>query len=209
MARRVLAGLAVLLFAFGVNAQENASSANAWNTDPHAPQVAPSSTGNPSPQLNPPGAYPPGYPGQAWQPLAYESQKRSPGIALLLEFFIPGVGSIYGDHLTGALINWGLEIMGVVLMFDSLNIRTRCEYNSYDYRTDCGSDINDGEFVVGLGLLLGGRIYGFIDAYTSTHEYNRRLRRQLGLPDWISMGLAPIRSGQNEVAYAPTLRLRF
>jgi hypothetical protein len=126
----------------------------------------------------------------------------------LLEFVVPGLGSIYGDHLTGALINWGLEILGVVLIVDSLNIRSNCVDDRSGY-SHCEPEVNSGELLVGLGLLLGGRVYGFVDAYSSTNDYNRRLRRQLGLPDWVAFGIAPIRSARNDVAYAPTLRLRF
>lgn len=222
MHKRAWVSLPVLLFSTTAFAQENTAApapTNAWNIDPHATQgasPAPRTIGHPAPQPYPPQVYPPAYPGTyafpeqtGWQHAAYESQKRSAGIALLLEFFIPGVGSIYGDHLTGALINWGLELAGLVIIIDSFNMNSSCNNYSSSYSTYCEPEVNSGELLVGLGLLLGGRIYGLVDAYSATNDYNLRLRRQMGLPDWVAFGIAPIRSGRNDVAYSPTLRLRF
>lgn len=67
---------------------------------------------------------------------------------------------------------------------------------------------NEPQLTVGVLAMLGGRIFGFIDAWQSTSAYNQRLRRLMGLPEWLALGMAPIRTRDN-VAYAPTLRLSF
>jgi hypothetical protein len=159
-----------------------------------APTPAPAGQYPPtSPWEMPPGSYypPPGqYPGYGPPqllpdlPLAiahYESSKRSRGIALLIEWFLPGGGSIYGDHLRGALMTWGLMVAGVVLLVYGMS-----GAGEYDPQTgvDRPADNDRVQFGVvgGLGLLLVGRTYGFVDAWRSTGRYNDDLRLRLGVP---------------------------
>ena len=215
----IAAGLFLSILSTSVRAAEPAPSA----TPSAAAEPAPAPYPGYPPQAAPAPYYPPGngfqypppafgYPGYApyapaWQQAAYENQKRNAGLALLLEFVVPGLGSIYGDHVPGALINWGLEVVGIALIVDGINLSSSS--NCYgDYCND--RTFNDSEIGLGLLMLLGGRVYGFIDAYSSTNDYNQRLRTQYGLPAWMSMqvGVQPIRS-QGSVAYAPTLQLRF
>lgn len=111
-------------------------------------------------------------------------------MALLAEFFVPGLGSIYGDHPIGALITWGVMIGGII---GAVN----------------GLDHHSGELLVGgLLVVLGGRIYGFVDAYQAVGAYNQELAQRLGLPPGLSVNVAPLRGPQG-LAIGPRLRFSF
>ena len=140
----------------------------------------------------------------------YDSQKKNELLALAIEFFIPGVGSIYADHVAGALITWAALVGGIALIVWWANQRFDREQV---YVQNSSYDPNSGNqdmwaVYLGLGLLVGGRIYGLIDAYSSTREYNRRLRARLGLPEWGSVAVIPIRTDR-AVAWGPALSFRF
>jgi hypothetical protein len=135
----------------------------------------------------------------------YDNEKKNGAIALLLEFLVPGVGSVYADHGMGALITWGLMIGGVVVIVWDLESQIRTNPD--------GTTTTDGNFdatpvLLGLGMILAGRIYGFVDSYSSCTNYNRALAQRLGLPLGVAFNLAPIRLDQN-VAWGPALSLRF
>jgi hypothetical protein len=125
----------------------------------------------------------------------YENDKKNPGVALLLNFLIMGAGSIYADHVAGALIAWALVVGGVVVVVWA-----------------AGPDRTDGETQMGVTggvlMLLSGVIYSYVDAYQSAKEYNRNLARRLGLPADLVLGPAPIRTGET-TAWGPALTLRF
>jgi hypothetical protein len=166
--------------------------AQSWGTPPPGYPGA-------QPGYGPPPPYSTYYQPQGPNPMAYmtyEAQKKNVGISILLEFLLPGLGSIYSDHAAGALITWTCLIVGIVLM-----VRGASELgSSYNDRTgqfeDDGDD-NAGIYMgAGLLLLLGGRIYGFVDSYQSPSAYNRALAARLGLPAGFSMGVGPIGGGQ-------------
>jgi hypothetical protein len=52
---------------------------------------------------------------------AYEAGRRSQGAALAMELVVPGLGSIYGDHWTGAAITWGMSVAGLALLWKGRN----------------------------------------------------------------------------------------
>jgi hypothetical protein len=127
----------------------------------------------------------------------YEEEKKSPGIALLLSFLLPGLGNIYADHAMGAVITWGLIIGGVSIAVYGVN-HTNPEGNG----ADAGGAIFIGFFVV-----FGGVAYSLADSYLSARDFNHELARRLGLP---MMSVAPIHvNGTNETAWGPALTLRF
>jgi hypothetical protein len=131
---------------------------------------------------HPPPAQHPGYgpqqpvPNLHWAIANYESSKRSRALALVIEWFIPGGGSIYGDHLQGAVITWVTMVAGVALLVWGVT-------GSTDYAAETENEDRI-RFGVGGGivLLLGGRTYGFIDAWQSTTRYNENLRARFGVP---------------------------
>jgi hypothetical protein len=188
-----------------------------------APTPAPTSQNPPSPWELPPGSYyppPAQHPGYAppgmlpHLPVAiahYESSKRSRGIALLIEWFIPGGGSIYGDHLRGAVMTWALMAAGVVLLVYGIS-----GAGGYDSQTGVDEPADDDRVqfgvVGGLGLLLVGRTYGFVDAWRSTGRYNQNLRLRLGVPEQYSRDLhgpgGPRRLAAGP-AFGPRLAFRF
>jgi hypothetical protein len=56
--------------------------------------------------------------------------------------------------------------------------------------------------------VLGGRIYGLVDSYLATEEYNRKLRLRLGLRAGLSLGVGRIGGGP-AMAVGPRLTYRF
>jgi hypothetical protein len=171
-----------------------------------APYAPPDQWAPPPPAGTPPpapayGAAPPGYAPSPLPYMAYESNKKSQGLALVLEFLIPGVGSAYAEHAMGAAITWGGMLGGVALIVGGLS-DTRSQ-GDVQTLTDQGAAM----ITVGIVAILGFRIYGFVDAYSSTGDYNVELARRLKLPD-INLSVAPLRTPQG-TALAPTLTLRF
>jgi len=135
----------------------------------------------------------------------YDNEKKNGAIALLLEFLVPGVGSVYADHGIGALITWGLMIGGVVVIVWDLESQIT---TNPDGTTTTNGSFDATPVLLGVGMILAGRIYGFVDSYSSCTNYNRALAQRLGLPVGVAFNLAPIRMDQN-VAWGPALSLRF
>ena len=154
--------------------------------------------GRPVQPLPPAQGAPYGYaPGYGMNPQAmflYEEQKRSPGLALLLSLFLPGLGSIYADHWAGAAITWGLIIGGFSIAI--WGIKHLDEMGS-----DAGAAVFIGWFVASCGIL-----YNPFDAYTSARDFNHELAQRLGLP---VVGVTPIRTSNGDMAWGPALQLRF
>jgi hypothetical protein len=136
----------------------------------------------------------------------YEAQKKNELLALVIEFFVPGVGSIYADHVAGAMITWALTVGGVVLAFWWLGENIN-QQDSFGASSDTGPR-DTWAIYVALGAIIGGRIYGLVDSYSSAHDFNRRLRQRLGLPDYASVGVVPIRTDRT-IAWGPSLSFRF
>lgn len=180
--------------------------------DPYAPQPA---YGAPPPGY---GAPPPGYGAPAYgygygyapygaptpmQLMAYENEKKSAGLALVLQILLPGAGSIYADHVAGAAITWGGMIGGIALIIAGVNQDVR-SINGQSTTSSQG----DGLILAGVGAYLGFWIYGFVDAYQSANEYNANLAKKLRLP-MMDLSLAPLRTAAQSTALAPTLTWRF
>ena len=127
----------------------------------------------------------------------YEASKRSVGLAVVLELLVPGVGSLYADHVIGAVITWGVTIAGIMVAL-SAN-----EQDAYGYTSN-----NDDQFALGVLLVLAGRIYGIVDSVQSTNEYNHNLAARLGLPPTVSIGVTPLRDG-TITAWGPSMGFRF
>jgi hypothetical protein len=191
--------------------------ADAWNT-PH-PSPPPGPQGAPPPYAPPPGyAQPPQYPppapygygapnpyGWGGQPgfnqqalFVYENEKKSPGVALLVNFLFPGLGSIYADHALGALLTWGLIIGGVAVAVAGIN------QDLENGRTE----VNPAPIVAGYVMVIGGIVYSYVDAYTSAKAFNRALAQRLGLPVGFTLAPAPIVVGTS-VAWGPAIGFRF
>ena len=146
-------------------------------------------------------AYPGSYGISPQTMLMYENEKRNPLVSLVIEWFVPGVGSIYADHISGAITTWGLMVGGVVAIVWAVD-------NAHVQQQSGSTHIDTTPLVIGICAVLAGRIYGLADAYSSTGDYNRALARRLGLPDGVALGVVPITTGQH-MAYGPALSLRF
>jgi TM2 domain-containing membrane protein YozV len=179
--------------------------------DPYAPQPA---YGAPPPPYGAPGygAPPYGYATPYGAPtpvqlMIYENEKKSAGLALVLQILLPGVGSIYADHVAGALITWGGMVGGVVLIVAGVNEDVR----SIDNGTSMPSNSGAGLILAGVAAYIGFWIYGLVDAYQSANEYNTELARKLRLPmmSLSDLSVAPIRTAQGTTTLAPTLTWRF
>lgn len=163
----------------------------------------------PYPYPQPPPGYAP-YPGGSPYPdpravYAYEAAKKSVAAALVLEFVVPGIGSVYADHAIGALITWGLLLGGIVVAIQAVETRDD-PYGNSDVH------LSGGLLSVGLVMMIGGRVYGFVDAYSSTTRYNRQLAARLGLAPDLSLSVAPFRVETAQgprLAFGPALSLRF
>jgi len=149
----------------------------------------------------PPPAYPAPTP-YGYNPwAAYEDARKSPGLAFLFELFVPGTGSIYAGHGTGAIITWGLALGGVLLVVSSIRSTSNSETGATETK------VNGLELVTGLLMMLGGRTYGLVDSIVSTRDYNEQLRKQLGLAAALRLDALPTANGSHVLA--PALRLSF
>ena len=222
----VLVGIALVGLAGGAHAADPAPPQPAPQVAP-APAPPPPAWGQPLPPPPPPGwnggGYPPPPPPPGYSPYGvpygypagpggaayfYDSQKKNELLALVIEFFVPGVGSIYADHVGGALVTWALTIGGVALLIWWVSQNVGQE-NSF------GNSPNNGPhdlwaIYVALGAILGGRIYGLVDSYTSARDFNVRLRQRLGIPDWSGVALAPVPIRTDRaISWGPSLSFRF
>jgi len=92
----------------------------------------------------PPASYQQPYPGYA-APAVMQVAPKSPGIALLISFFIPGVGSLYaGKTNTGVIILVGYIISWVLTIV-----------------------------IIGFVGVFGFWIWGMVDAYQAAQKWNR------------------------------------
>ncbi|HET9082628.1 MAG TPA: hypothetical protein VFO01_19205 [Trebonia sp.] len=119
-----------------------------WNSPDATPSYQPPPAGQayPPPQGQYPVApyqqpYPPGYAA----PPAVQVMPKNAGVALLISFFIPGVGSMYaGKTNTGVIILIGYIISWVLTIV-----------------------------IIGFAGILGFWIWGLIDAYQAAQQWNR------------------------------------
>ena len=210
----VLVGVALVVLAGGAHAGDPAP--------PPAPAQAPpvwNGSAWVQPPPPPPGGFAPygppyaptyvapyGYaPMQPPGEFYYEAQKKNEMLALVIEFFVPGVGSIYADHLAGAMVTWALTIGGIVLALWWVGQNLG---HDEDTSTSTAGPIDTWAIYLALGAILGGRIYGLVDSYSSARDFNRRLRQRLRLPDYASLGVVPIRTDRS-ISWGPSLSFRF
>jgi hypothetical protein len=142
------------------------------------------------PALTPPGATAPppmAAPAPDWSAwAAYQAGKRNEGVAVVMELFLPGLGSLYGGHWEGAATTWGLFVGGFVLLaWGAQNV---------GFADGEGSDEAGLAIVAGVTVILGGRVYGLVDSYRATRRFNRRLAGSLGLRGLV-LGPVPMQAG--------------
>lgn len=136
--------------------------------------------------------------------MEFEGQKKNLGLALAAECFVPGLGSIYADHVTGAIINWGFQVVGIGMMVWGMN---------HFVEQDANGDVEPNQtawstMLGGMLVATGGRVYGLIDAYRSAKRYNQALAQRLGLPPGLSLGVGQVGTGEAQ-ALGPRLGFRF
>jgi hypothetical protein len=136
---------------------------------------------------------------------AYEAGKKNGGLAILLEFVFPGLGSVYSDHAIGGLITWTCMIAGIAMIV--WGIEDWADDNRVDGMSG-PSSVNTTQLTVGILLLAGGRIYGFVDAYRSADAFNERLRAKLGLPVGFSFNFGRV-GGPQAMSFGPRVTFKF
>ena len=169
----------------------------------------------PDPYTAPPPGYgsaPPAYAPPAISPaqsfMMYESQRKNAGLAIVLEVFVPGLGSLYGDHAVGSLVTWAMMLAGIGLIIYGVSQWVDAHDSpSMSGSTPANDTWNFGLYA-GVGLLLGGRIYGLVDSYLSTEEYNKKLRARYGLPVVVDFGVGRVGSGPG-LSFGPRLSVAF
>jgi hypothetical protein len=206
----LLFAISLTLAAAGARAADGtllAQAGGGWDGQPPPP---PPAQQQPPQPLPPPGyaPYPAPYGLVPPPSMVYEGQKKSEFLALVLEFVLPGVGSIYAEHVAGALFTWATVVASGVLVFYWFDQNLK----AINRTNTTGDGAFPGfqamwAFWTAIGVSAGGRIFGIYDAYSSAKEYNRALRGRLGLPDW-TVSLAPIRTDR-AVSVGPALSLRF
>ncbi|HWN67391.1 MAG TPA: hypothetical protein VNM90_07100 [Haliangium sp.] len=150
--------------------------------------------GPPGPPLAPPGATAPArrVPDWAsWQ--IYDASSKSQGLAMVLELFVPGLGSIYAEHWTGAATTWGLAVGGIFLVAWSFGQDT--------VDSEPGASDSAGlALTAGILMVVGGRVYGLVDSYRASQRYNLALSRRLGLHGGMVLGPIPLQvNGQTSL----------
>lgn len=130
--------------------------------------------------------------------LLYESGKKSGALAVLLSLWVPGLGNIYADHISGAVVTWAAIIGGFALIV----------HGNHTSPDGYGSQIDQTDLSLGLLLIAGGIIYSPIDAGVAVSDYNHALAQHLGIPPEFALGVVPIRMDRN-VAWGPGLSFRF
>jgi hypothetical protein len=178
------------------------------SVSPQAPGPVSPSAGAPPPWVAVPGGQ--AATGQAVYPhpdiaqAVYRDRKRSHGIATLVEWLFPGLGSIYSDHGRGALITWGLLLAGGALLTLGLHLsESDLEPGRSMRHKAAGSAL-----IAGLGLVLASRVHGFVDAWRSTTRYNDDLRLRLGLPEHLSSRRHPL-TARRPLVLGPRLYFTF
>jgi hypothetical protein len=139
--------------------------------------------------------------------MAYDNQKKSAPLALVLEFFIfPGIGSLYADHAQGAFLTWAGIGGGIALVV----VGVERLQTTYDPQTGYSTTHDNGAtgfIAAGVLAILAFRIYGLVDSWQATNAYNANLAKKLGLPPLMGT-IAPIRTDRG-LALGPALQLRF
>jgi hypothetical protein len=158
------------------------------------PQAYPSWAQPVQQPLAPPGATAPAsrVPDRAsWQ--VYDAASKSEGLAVVLELFLPGLGSIYAEHWTGAATTWGLAVGGIGLV--------AWAFGQTSLDADQGASDSAGlVFAAGILMVVGGRVYGLVDSFRSTGRYNLELGRRLGLHGGLVLSPIPLQvNGQTSL----------
>ena len=113
----------------------------------------------------------------------YEDQSKSAVGAVVLEIFLPGMGSVYANDMRGALITWGLCAGGLAAALIGLS-----QIHIYGPDGPPPPPMPEKTSPLAFPLLLGGmaagiygRIYGLQNAADASGRHNAALRSSLGL----------------------------
>lgn len=125
-----------------------------------------------------------------WQ--RYNSEKKEPALAGLLEVIVPLVGHAYAGDISRGVVPTLISGGGLVLMFASVG-------------SAASGDLAGFTSTYGLGLLayLGGRVYGVISAVQTANDFNNDLKRKLNL------SIVPLRNPDNSFVVGLDLKFNF
>ena len=116
---------------------------------------------------------------------AYE--RRDQGLGAGLNFIIPSLGSWMQGDISGALIQDGLLIVGLGLIY--LN-------DNYDYESSTFYNDENGQSdmmkYAGIGVLAGNWIFGLIRPFTYVKKWNKKLAASLRISlETLQQGYSP------------------
>ena len=101
--------------------------------------------------------------------------EKSPGVAFLLSFLVPGLGQYYNGDVTKGVIQEVLVAGGFILMltagtssYSEYWYDDYWDYGYYDYHDELTA-----WFYIGLGVMGGAALWSWIDAPVSASRINR------------------------------------
>jgi hypothetical protein len=116
---------------------------------------------------------------------AYE--RRDQGLGVGLNFFAPSLGSWMQGDITGALIQDGLLLVGVGLLYWNNNFDYE---NSNFYNAENGQ--TDMMMYAGITVLAGNWVFGLIRPFTYVRKWNKKLAASLRISvDTLQQGYTP------------------
>lgn len=139
----------------------------------------------------------------AQQYFTYEQQKKNPLLGLGLGV-VPGLGSLYGDHLSGALVSWGGLAVGIPLVVLAVQVGGEKDSSGQTHIQGAAGGVL---LTTGIVLILASEIYSVVDGYRAPKAHNAALARRLGFPD-PNLALVPVTTDRG-LAWGPALTVRF
>jgi len=119
--------------------------------------------------------------------------RKSPGIAFLLSFLIPGLGQHYNGQRVKGAVQEGIFTTGAILAV-TLGKKDEKTYNPY--RGEYTNEKVDTEWLfIGAGIATFSSLWSMIDAPLSASKINQELKAQsqghllLFKGDWYALGL--------------------
>jgi hypothetical protein len=128
--------------------------------------------------------------------IAYEREKKELLVALVMQWLVPGLGSLYAEHPAGAFTTWAALAAGIGVTVWNVDRISRDE----PYAA--------AGIAAGATVILAGLAYGFLDTYHATVGFNRRLRERYHVPEGITLDVGGIRTPEG-IAFGPRIGFAF
>ncbi len=114
-------------------------------------------------------------------------ERRDQGLGAGLNFFVPSLGSWMQGDITGALIQDGLLLVGVGLLYWNNNFDYE---NSNFYNEENGQ--SDMMMYAGITVLVGNWVFGLIRPFTYVKKWNKKIAASLRISvETLQQGYVP------------------